>query len=66
MGVVGVVGPTRMSYGQAIPTVSYVAELLSRFLKEVHSDDENGLAIDNDGDEKASIDFDDDLGGEDD
>lgn len=53
MGVVGVVGPTRMSYGQAIPTVSYVSELLSRFLTDVHSDDESttSLRIERDSDE---------------
>lgn len=39
IGTVGVVGPTRMHYGQAISTVSYIADFMSTFLQDVHSGD---------------------------
>lgn len=44
MGAIGVVGPTRMHYERAIPTVSYVAGLLSDFLASAHGieDDATG------------------------
>jgi heat-inducible transcriptional repressor len=44
IGTVGVVGPTRMRYGSAISAVSSVAELISKFLTEVHGDDDT-LAV---------------------
>ena len=36
VGAIGVMGPTRMRYGRAIPAVRYVAEVVSRFLEQVH------------------------------
>jgi heat-inducible transcriptional repressor len=33
-GVVGVIGPTRLAYWRAVPTVEYVAGLLDRLLEE--------------------------------
>lgn len=35
-GTIGVLGPTRMRYGQAIPAVGFVAELVSQFLSDIH------------------------------
>jgi heat-inducible transcriptional repressor len=43
MGAIGVVGPTRMRYGQAISTVHYVARLMSDFLSEIHEVDHDLL-----------------------
>jgi heat-inducible transcriptional repressor len=39
-GTVGVIGPTRMDYGRAIPTVAYISEILSYLLSEVYSEDQ--------------------------
>lgn len=36
VGTIGVVGPTRMSYGRAIPTIGYVASLMSRLVAELY------------------------------
>lgn len=43
MGAIGVVGPTRLHYGKAISTVSYLAGRVSEFLTEIRGeeDDEN-------------------------
>jgi heat-inducible transcriptional repressor len=38
-GTIGVIGPTRMDYGRAIPTVGYISEILSYLLGEVYSED---------------------------
>lgn len=37
VGAIGILGPTRMSYGTAIPKVRYVAEVVSRFLNQASS-----------------------------
>jgi heat-inducible transcriptional repressor len=39
VGTIGVVGPTRMHYGHAISVVSYVAELISQFLTDIHGEE---------------------------
>lgn len=36
VGAIGVVGPTRMSYGKAIPAVSHVANVISQLLDQLH------------------------------
>lgn len=36
VGAIGVVGPTRLQYGRAIPAVSQVAEMISELLGRVH------------------------------
>ena len=33
VGVLGVIGPTRMGYGRVIPIVDYTAKLISRLLE---------------------------------
>jgi len=33
VGVLGVIGPTRMGYGKVIPIVDYTAKLISRLLE---------------------------------
>lgn len=52
MGTVGVVGPTRMHYGRAISTVSYVSNLLSEYLADIHRGD-NALSSDPTSDDKS-------------
>ena len=37
-GTIGVIGPTRMDYGRAISIVSYMSEVLSNLVAEVHQD----------------------------
>ena len=32
IGVLGVIGPTRMNYGRIIPMVNYTAELMKKIL----------------------------------
>jgi heat-inducible transcriptional repressor len=34
VGVLGIIGPTRMGYSSVIPIVDYTARLVSRLLKE--------------------------------
>lgn len=41
VGAIGVMGPTRMRYGTAIPAVRHVAEVVSRFLTQVHGNTKN-------------------------
>ena len=36
VGTIGVVGPTRMSYARAIPTVGYLSNVLSRLVAELY------------------------------
>jgi heat-inducible transcriptional repressor len=33
LGVLGVIGPTRMGYAQVVPVVDYTARLVSRILE---------------------------------
>ena len=52
MGTVGVVGPTRMHYGRAISTVSYIANLLSEYLGNIHRTNGEIASSENDLDEE--------------
>jgi len=36
LGVVGVIGPTRLPYWRAVPMVSYIAGMLDRLLEETY------------------------------
>ncbi len=52
VGAVGVMGPTRMPYGKAIPAVSHVAHLISKMLDKIHdNEDASQTEVDNDTDE---------------
>ncbi len=51
MGTVGVVGPTRMHYGRAISTVSYIANLLSNYMGNLHTANSENIEADDDIDE---------------
>jgi heat-inducible transcriptional repressor len=37
LGVVGVLGPTRMAYGQAISSVRYVSALMNELVDNLYS-----------------------------
>ena len=36
-GAIGVIGPTRMLYNQAIPTVTYLSSLMSELVSELYA-----------------------------
>jgi heat-inducible transcriptional repressor len=54
MGAIGVVGPTRMSYGRTISTVGYIAELVSAFLSEAHGEN-RGAGVRDDNNDEANL-----------